>query len=142
MPYLICVITFSFTQKSRQFLHLCRNCWLYRTKRTSPHQTLSIPQSLRDLLRFARQMQTAKAVIFLLASGRILRGAVFYTIGSSKNFLWYKKNFCMNAEVISFIKRFRQRRGRTSFPNNYYNQFSIKSQGNVIQAVTTTFYFF
>ena len=43
----------------------------------------------------------------------------------------HTKNFCINAEVISFIKRFRQRRGRTSFPYPYYNPFSSKSQGNV-----------
>ena len=37
-----------------------------RTKRTSPLQTPCIPQSLRDLLRFACQMQSALADIFLL----------------------------------------------------------------------------
>ena len=44
-----------------------------RTKRTSPLQTPWIPQSLRDLLRFARQMQSALADIFqmhLVASSR------------------------------------------------------------------------
>ena len=39
---------------------------VYITKRTSPLQTPCIPQSLRDLLRFARQMQSASADIFLL----------------------------------------------------------------------------
>ena len=43
------------------------------TKRTSPFQTPWIPQSLRDLLRFARQMRSALADIFhlhLVASSR------------------------------------------------------------------------
>ena len=37
-----------------------------RTKRTSPLQTPWIPQSLRDLLRFARQMRSASADMFLM----------------------------------------------------------------------------
>ena len=41
-------------------------------KRTSPPRTPSIPQSLRDLFRFARQMQTAMGSHIPHASGRIL----------------------------------------------------------------------
>ena len=76
---------FSRNLKSKQsfdfvFMHIRQ-----KTKRTSPLQTPWIPQSLRDLLRFARQMQSALADIFhmhLVASSR----SVFCLRGNSLQF--------------------------------------------------------
>ena len=63
-------------------MHNIVNCFLcsshiFQKERTSLPRTPSIPQSLSDLFRFARQMQTAISSHIPHASGRILAERFF-----------------------------------------------------------------
>ena len=56
-----------------KIINICVKCTTFLIKkRTSPPRTPSIPQSLRDLFRFPRQMRTAMGSHIPHASGRIL----------------------------------------------------------------------
>ena len=113
------------------FVTFCKNtsicfCVFFtvRTKRTSPLQTPWIPQSLRDLLRFARQMQSALADIFHMHLVASLR-SVFCLIGNSSQFPIKQKNI-----EISFFHytRFRNNLNLAPAGNLIANLLFVKFQ--------------
>ena len=97
------------------------------TKRTSPLRTPCIPQSLRDLLRFARQMRTAIGSHNSICIWSHPARRAFYFIGNSRGISYEMKKvqkspshkiqcdglFCQNAMASSSLPKGRPVAGST-----------------------------